>query len=105
MMEALIVILIFVSIALLLGILIIVVNILVPKEKEKSKKILEILKIIPKRDCGACGYASCEKYAQVIAENPEIVLKDKCPFMMKDKDKLQELEKILGVKFDIGKNK
>jgi Na+-translocating ferredoxin:NAD+ oxidoreductase subunit B len=104
MMEILIVILIFVAIALLLGILIILVNALLPKEKEKSKKLLEILKIIPKRDCGACGYAGCEKYAQVIAENPEIALKDKCPFMIRDKDKLKKLEKILGFKLDT-KNK
>lgn len=103
MKEDLIIILIFVAIALLLGILIVVINILLPKEKEKSKKILEILKIIPKRDCGACGYAGCEKYAQVIAENPEIALKDKCPFMIRDKDKLQELEKILGIKLKIEK--
>ena len=103
-METLIIILIFAAIALLLGILIIVVNDLLPKEKEKSKKIFEILKIIPKRDCGACGYAGCEKYVDVIAENPEIALKDKCPFMMRDKDKLKELEKILGIKFDT-KNK
>jgi len=103
MKENLIIILIFVAIALLLGILIVVINSLLPKEKEKSKKIVEILKIIPKRDCGACGYAGCEKYAQVIAENPEVALKDKCPFMIKDKVKLQELEKILGIKLKVDK--
>ncbi len=48
MKEDLIIILIFVAIVLLLGILIVVTNILLPKEKEKSKKILEILKIILK---------------------------------------------------------
>lgn len=78
--------------------MIVVINSLLPKEKEKSRKIVEILKIIPKRDCGACGYAGCEKYAQVIAENPEVALKDKRPFMIKDKDKLRGLEKILGIK-------
>ncbi|MBM3707630.1 MAG: hypothetical protein FJW69_04705 [Actinobacteria bacterium] len=103
MKENLIIILIFVAIALLLGILILVINSLLPKEKEKSKKIVEILEIIPKRDCGACGYAGCEKYAQVIAENPEVALKDKCPFMIKDKAKLQQLEKILGIKLKMDK--
>jgi hypothetical protein len=32
-----------------------------------------------------------------------VALKDKCPFMMSDKGKLSELEKILGIK--INKNK
>ncbi len=98
MINNLIIILISVAIALLLGILIVVINILLPKEKEKSKKVQELLKIIPKRDCGVCGYAGCEKYAEAIAENPEIVLKDKCPIMMRNKEKVSELERILGIK-------
>ena len=105
MINNLTVILIFVSIALFLGILIVVTYSLLPKEKDKPKKVQEILKIIPKRDCGACGYAGCEKYAEAIAENPEVALKDKCPFMFRDKEKLSELEKILGIKIGNGKNK
>ena len=97
MSDNLIIILISVAISLLLGILIILINTILPKEKKKSDKVEEILKIMPKRDCGSCGYPGCEKYAEAIAKNPEIALKDKCPFMMKDKEKLSELEKILGL--------
>ena len=100
MTNSLTIILIFVAIALFLGILIVVTSSLLPKEKEKSKKVQEILRIIPKRDCGACGYINCEKYAEAIAENPDVVLKDKCPFMLRDKEKLSELEKILGIKIN-----
>ncbi len=105
MINNLTVILIFISIALFLGILIVATYSLLPKEKDKPKKVQEILKIIPKRDCGACGYAGCEKYAEAIAENPEVALKDKCPFMFRDKEKLSELEKILGIKIGNEKNK
>jgi len=100
MTNSLTIILIFAAIALFLGILIVVTSSLLPKEKEKSKKVQEILRIIPKRDCGACGYINCEKYAEAIAENPDVVLKDKCPFMLRDKEKISELEKILGIKIN-----
>ncbi|MBC8386674.1 MAG: hypothetical protein H8E13_01295 [Actinobacteria bacterium] len=98
MTNSLTIILIFVVIALFLGILIVVTSSLLPKEKEKAKRVQDILKIIPNRNCGACGYTNCEKYAEAIAKNPEVALKDKCPFMMSDKEKLSELEKILGIK-------
>jgi len=105
MINNLTVILIFISIALFLGLLIVITYSLLPKEKNKPKKVQEILEIMPKRDCGACGYAGCEKYAEAIAENPEVALKDKCPFMLRDKEKLSELEKILGIKIGNEKNK
>jgi Na+-translocating ferredoxin:NAD+ oxidoreductase subunit B len=98
MIEALKFVLISMAIAAFLGAVIVLVNVLLPKEEQKSGKVEQILKIIPKRDCGACGYPGCEKYAQAIAQNPELALKDKCPFMPRDKEKLAELEKILNVK-------
>jgi len=98
MINNLTVILIFISITLFLGLLIVVTHGLLPKEKDKPKKVQEILEIMPKRDCGACGYAGCDKYAEAIAENPEVALKNKCPFMLRDKEKLSELEKTLGIK-------
>lgn len=98
MTNSLIIILLSAAIALLLGTLIVIISTLLPKEKKKPEKIEEILKIIPNRDCGACGYPGCQRYAEAIADNPEVILKDKCPFMMKDKQKIAELEKILGIK-------
>lgn len=97
MLETFKLILIITVIALFLGTLIVVVSALLPKEKEKTGKAGQILKIVPKRDCGACGYPGCEKYAQAIAENPQLALKDRCPFMIKDEEKRKELEKILNL--------
>lgn len=98
MPDTIIIILISTAIALLLGVLIVLVNILLPKEKPAPEKVERILEIVPKRDCGACGYPGCQRYAEALAENPEIILKHRCPFMMKDKEKIAELEKILGTK-------
>lgn len=100
MTNSIIIILISTAIALFLGILIVLVSTLLPKEKGRLEKVEKILRIFPKRDCGACGYPGCEKYAEALAENPKIILKDKCPFMMKDKEKLSELEKILDIKIN-----
>jgi Na+-translocating ferredoxin:NAD+ oxidoreductase subunit B len=98
MLETLKLILIIIAIAAFLGSLIVLINALLPKEKQKTGKVQEILSIVPKRDCGACGYPGCEKYAEAIAQNPELALKDRCPFMLRDKEKLAELEKILNLK-------
>jgi Na+-translocating ferredoxin:NAD+ oxidoreductase subunit B len=98
MTDTIIIILISSAIALLLGILILLVNTILPKEKPNPEKVEKILEIIPKRDCGACGYPGCQRYAEALAENPEIVLKHQCPFMMRDKEKLAALEKILGTR-------
>jgi Na+-translocating ferredoxin:NAD+ oxidoreductase subunit B len=96
MTDTIIIILVSSAIALLLGILIVLVNTILPKEKQKPERVEKILKIIPQRDCGACGYPGCQRYAEALAENPEIILKHQCPFMMRDKEKVAELEKILG---------
>ncbi len=98
MLETIKLILIIMVIAIFLGSLIVLINALLPKEKQKTGKVQEILNIVPKRDCGACGYPGCEKYAEAIAQNPERALTDKCPFMLRDKEKLAELERILNVK-------
>ncbi|MGM0365203.1 MAG: (Fe-S)-binding protein [Actinomycetota bacterium] len=105
MIDTIIIILASVAIALFLGILIILVHTLLPKEKKKPEKIQRLLEIVPKKDCGACGYAGCEEYVKTIAENPKIAQKDKCPFMLKDEQKLAELEEILGVKIEKKKKK
>ncbi|MCG9479206.1 MAG: hypothetical protein K9H14_03240 [Actinomycetia bacterium] len=105
MSNILIVILVSVTIALFLAILIILVSIVLPKEKGKSPKIERLLQIMPKRDCGACGYAGCEEYAKTVAQDPSVAQKDKCPFILKDEQKLEELEEILGVKISKDKKK
>ncbi len=100
MIETIIIILVSVAIALFLGILIILVNALLPKEKDKPEKVKKLLELVPKRDCGACGYAGCEEYVRAIAENPDLASKDICPLMYKNPEKRAELEKILGTKIE-----
>lgn len=98
MIDNIVIILVSVAIALTLATLILVVSILLPKEKKKPEKVEKILQIAPHRDCGACGYANCEQYAEALAKKPSLANEDKCPFMFKDAHKLSELEKILGIK-------
>ncbi len=105
MTDTIIIILVSVAIALFLGILIMLINTLLPKEKKKPEKIQRLMELMPKRDCGACGYAGCEEYVKAVSENPETVLKYKCPFMFKDKQKLAEFEKILEIKIRPEKKK
>ncbi|MDD3776272.1 MAG: (Fe-S)-binding protein [Actinomycetota bacterium] len=105
MSNMLIVILVSVAIALFLAILIILVSIILPKEKKKPEKVEQILQIMPKRDCGACGFIGCEDYARAVAEDPSLAQEHKCPFILRDEQKLPELEKLLGVKIDKSKKK
>ncbi|MFO7929391.1 MAG: (Fe-S)-binding protein [Candidatus Humimicrobiaceae bacterium] len=105
MVDNIIIILVSVAIALTLATLILIASILLPKEKKKPEKAEKILQIAPHRDCGACGYANCEQYAEALAKNPSLVNEDQCPFMFKDAQKLSELEKILGIKIKKPKKK
>ncbi len=97
MTDTIIIILASVALALFLGILIILVNTLLPKERKKPEKVERLLEIVPKRDCGACGYAGCEEYVKAIVEDPERAKTEKCPLMSRDKKKIEEVENILGV--------
>ena len=40
----------------------------VEKSNEFEKKVREIYELLPKRDCGACGYGSCYECAVAIAK-------------------------------------
>jgi Na+-translocating ferredoxin:NAD+ oxidoreductase RNF subunit RnfB len=61
-----------------------------------DKNVEKIMEMLPKFNCGACGYGSCEGLAKKAAKNPEEIRKcvnlDEC-----------EKEKFLG-KGDCGKH-
>jgi len=98
MSNSLILILIFTAIAIILGGIIVIISSFLPEKKKRSEKVRDILNLLPGKDCGSCSYPGCEKYAEALAEKPETIFKDKCPFIMKDEKKLSKLEKILGIK-------
>ena len=39
---------------------------------ETNPMIDEVLEVLPKANCGGCGYAGCEGYAQAVVENPDV---------------------------------
>ncbi len=40
---------------------------------EVDPKIEQIHDVLPKLDCGACGFAGCWQYAEAVLENPELL--------------------------------
>ncbi|MBN2457410.1 MAG: RnfABCDGE type electron transport complex subunit B [Sedimentisphaerales bacterium] len=49
---------------------------LIASEKLKVRldpKIEQIHNVLPKLDCGACGFAGCAQYAKAVLENPELL--------------------------------
>jgi electron transport complex protein RnfB len=40
---------------------------------EIDPKIEQIHNVLPKIDCGACGFAGCSSYAKAVAKNPELI--------------------------------
>lgn len=39
---------------------------------EENPLIKEVEEVLPKGQCGACGYAGCAKYAEAVVEKPEV---------------------------------
>ena len=39
----------------------------------EEKKIDKIMKLLPGRNCGACGFGSCRGMARAASDNPEAV--------------------------------
>ena len=39
---------------------------------ETNPLIDEVLEVLPKANCGGCGYPGCEGYAQAVVENPDV---------------------------------
>ena len=65
-MEYLVPILLFAGLGLLAGVLLTVFSrVFAVKQDERAEKIREVL---PGANCGACGYAGCDAYAEAVAK-------------------------------------
>jgi Na+-translocating ferredoxin:NAD+ oxidoreductase subunit B len=88
------------SIGIACGILIFLVNRFLPKEPASLRRAQEIEKYLPGANCGACGYPGCFAYAQALAEDKDIFLKNPCSMTLQDPVMLEGLENVLGIKID-----
>jgi len=91
---------ILIAIGLVCGLIIYMVYIKVPQKVKGLKKTEELNAILPGMNCGACGYAGCFGYAQAVAKDPDLVLKTPCSLVLQDPERLERLEKALGVTLD-----
>ncbi len=69
-----------------------------PKEDESLEETERIKEFLPGVDCGACGHPGCFAYAQAVAEDKKIFVKDPCPTLVQDAGGLADLEDYLGMK-------
>jgi len=96
----LIIIIILTAIALVFGMLIYFVNKLVPTKVKGIEKTEEIAGILPGMNCGACGKPGCFAYAQALTKKADLMLKTPCALVLQDTERLERLEKALGVTLD-----
>jgi uncharacterized Fe-S cluster-containing protein len=57
--------------------------------KEITSKIEEIIEMLPKLDCGACGFKSCELFADFVEQNPDEL--KRCIHLNGKTEKLQNM--------------
>jgi len=88
------------AIGLACGLIIYMVYIKVPQKVKGLEKTEEINSILPGMNCGACGYPGCFGYAQALAKDPDLVVKTPCSQVLQDAEKLEQLEKALGITLD-----
>lgn len=76
------------------------VNIVLPHKVQGLEKTEEIANTLPGMNCGACGYPGCFAYAQGLAKNPDLISQSPCAVVLQDAERLERLEKALGVSID-----
>lgn len=59
-----------------------------------DEKVLEVRAALPGANCGGCGFAGCDDYANALGENPEVGC-NKCP--VGGPDLAEKLAEIMGV--------
>jgi len=96
----LLILLILTGIALVCGVIIFFVDKLVPHKVMGIEKTEEVASILPGMNCGACGNPSCFAFAQALTANPDSLSGGKCATVMQDPEKLEGLQKALGVSLD-----
>ena len=75
-------------------------NIVLPHKVQGLEKTEEIANTLPGMNCGACGYPGCFAYAQALARSPELISQSPCAVVLQDAERLERLEKALGVSID-----
>ena len=93
-------ILVLTAIGLAAAALIYLVNVTVPRKVQGLEKTEEIAGILPGINCGACGQPGCFAYAQALTKDTDVITKSPCAFVLLDNEKLEQLEKALGVTLD-----
>ena len=88
------------AIGLACGVIIYLVYIKVPQKVKGLEKTEELNTILPGLNCGACGYPGCFGYAQAVAQDPDLVTKTPCSLVLQDPERLEQLEKALGITLD-----
>lgn len=86
-----------IGIGLACGLLIYLVFVKVPQKVKGLEKTEEINAILPGANCGACGHPGCFAFAQALSQEPDLVTKTPCSMMLSDPDRMERLEKALGV--------
>ena len=81
-----------------MGLAIFLANRLLPKEDKTLEEAARIKEFLPGADCGACGYPGCFAYAQAVAKDKQVFVKNPCPTLSQDKEGMKRLEEYLGLK-------
>jgi len=95
-----VIIIILTAIGLAAAGLIYLVNAVVPHKVQGLEKTEEIASILPGINCGACGQPGCFAYAQALTKDTDVITKSPCAVVLLDNEKLEQLEKALGVTID-----
>ena len=90
-----------IGIGLVCGLIIYLVYIKVPQKVKGLEKTEQINSILPGTNCGACGKPGCFGYAQALTHDPDLVTKAPCTQILQDSEKLEQLEKALGMTLDV----
>ena len=90
-----------IGIGLACGLIIYLVHIKVPQKVKGLEKTEELNSILPGLNCGACDYPGCFGYAQAVTHDPDLVFKTPCALVLQDAERLEQLEKALGITLDV----
>jgi len=90
-----------IGIGLVAGLIIYLVHIKVPQKVKGLEKTEAINTILPGINCGACGKPGCFGYAQAVAQDHDLVTKTPCALVLQDAERLEQLEKALGITLDV----
>jgi len=90
-----------IGVGLVCGLIIYMVYIKVPQKVKGLEKTEKINSILPGLNCGACGQAGCFGYAQAVTHDHDLVTKTPCPQVLHDAERLEQLEKALGMTLDV----